>query len=168
MCHEKHSTLKCDQFDKEFVLRWRLKKHMRLHTESNVKHCHYFNNDKDCPFEVLGCKFLHQVSKNCEHDSKCTRRLCPYRHTGNKSTQSDTIEKIASNESRELDDNSGIDFDSVVTSTPQKKHFQCEECINRLQCTYCYARQVVMTDQFSYDVQDKPSLRTRLHFSDDE
>ena len=119
MFHEKHSILKCDQCDKGFVLRWRLKKHMRLHTESNIKHCHYFNNDKDCPYEEIGCKFLHYVSKNCVYDSKCTRRLCPYRHTGRKSTQSDTIEKIETDETSDLDDNSAIDFDSVVTSTSQ-------------------------------------------------
>ena len=100
---------------------------MRLHTESNIKH---FNNDKDCPYEDLGCKFLHETS--------------------------------------DLDDNSAIDFDSVVTSAPQKKIVQCEECFNRSQCTDCYVRQVMMTEHILYDGQDKPSHRNRVHFSDDE
>ena len=161
--HDKHQNFKCDLCGKCFVLNWRLSKHMRLHTEENVRHCYYFNNDKICPYEELGCKFLHAEANICHFGTKCKRTLCPHKHIADVlHTQTDTIEKIVSNENKELDDNSTIDFDSVVTSTPQKKHFQCEECINRLQCTYCYARQVVMTDHFSYDVQDKPSPRTFL------
>ena len=62
-CHEKHTVFQCDTCEKGFALKWRLKKHMRLHEESNIKTCHYFNNDKNCPYEEIGCKFLHNVAK---------------------------------------------------------------------------------------------------------
>ena len=76
--HEKHPVYQCDQCEKSFVLRWRLKKHINLHTKKNVSPSHYFNNNKNCPFEEYGCKFLHVASKNCEFSSSCRRRLCPW------------------------------------------------------------------------------------------
>ena len=64
--HEKHTVFQCSQCEKGFVLKWRMKKHMRLHEETNIKHCHYYNNDKCCPYEELGCKFLHTVAEICQ------------------------------------------------------------------------------------------------------
>ena len=64
---------------------------------------------------------------------------------------------------KDENDNSATDFDSFKTSTPNKKTVQCEECINRTQCTDCFVRQDMMTRQFSYDGQNK---RHRVHFSE--
>ena len=66
--HEKRKELKCDLCDKTFHLKWRLKMHMKLHTEK-TQLCQYFENSKDCPFEKIGCKFLHKTAyenKTCE------------------------------------------------------------------------------------------------------
>ena len=79
-CHENYREFKCDQCEKTFVLEWRLKKHINLHTDDNVQRCHYFNNTKNCPFEELGCKFLHAPSDFCRLGLSCQRRLCPQRH----------------------------------------------------------------------------------------
>ena len=46
---------------------------------------------------------------------------------------------------KDENDNSATDFDSFKTSTPNKKTVQCEECINRTQCTDCFVRQDMMT-----------------------
>ena len=78
--HENHKVFKCDKCDKCFVLNWRRDKHMKLHTNASVKPCHYFNNGGKCPFEELGCKFLHTEAKLCKSGVKCLRRLCPHRH----------------------------------------------------------------------------------------
>ena len=78
--HDLVEKFKCDKCDKCFVLNWRRDKHMKLHTNASVKPCHYFNNGGKCPFEELGCKFLHIVAKLCKSGIKCQRRLCPYRH----------------------------------------------------------------------------------------
>ena len=37
VCHEKHNVFQCDKCEKGFVLKWRLKKHMWLHEETNIK-----------------------------------------------------------------------------------------------------------------------------------
>ena len=133
-CHEKPREFQCDQCDKNFLLKWRLRKHMRLHEENNIKHCHYFNNAKSCPYEKLGCKFFHTVVGKYELRSKCTRRLCPFRHEEIQSTRNESDDMI---DDSEMDDNDNfpMNFDSFVTSTPQEKSIQCEDCANRTQCT---------------------------------
>ena len=80
LSHEDHEVFQCQQCDKCFVLNWRLQKHIKLHSEEPVKTCHYFNNGRTCPFEELGCKFLHQEAKICTLGQNCNRRLCPFRH----------------------------------------------------------------------------------------
>ena len=46
----------------------------------NKKFCHFFNNGKTCPYEKIGCKFLHQPSATCYFGEKCKNKLCQYRH----------------------------------------------------------------------------------------
>ena len=53
---------------------------MTINTKVFVQNCHYFNNGKMCPFEELGCKFLHVLAKNCKFGQRCSKRLCPLRH----------------------------------------------------------------------------------------
>ena len=74
---EKHMVLehamekkhKCAVCEKTFLLKWRLMKHMKVHSQP-TKTCNYFSNDIECPFEELGCKFQHEHSKNDEKDSE--------------------------------------------------------------------------------------------------
>ena len=136
---------------------WRLKKHMRLHTEKNILHCHYFNNNKSCPFEEHGCKFIHAASNFCTFGTTCSRRLCPSRHQEEKSHGVDDPKSGVDKDITEIDDDTIHDDSSFVTSTPRNGRFQCEECINQTQCTDCFARQIIMTS-------DKPH---RVHFSDE-
>ena len=41
--------------------------------------CHYFNNEKDCPFEEE-CIFVHEESEICKFGKACERILCMYKH----------------------------------------------------------------------------------------
>ena len=43
-----------------------------MHNNKNVKKCHFFNNDKTCPFEV---------SEICFFKDNCTNKLCPFKHS---------------------------------------------------------------------------------------
>ena len=56
--HDLVEKFQCEQYDKTFVLEWRLMKHKRIHKEKNITNCHYFNNKKECPFEEIGCMLL--------------------------------------------------------------------------------------------------------------
>ena len=49
----------CDQCGKTFVTAWRLRKHMRIHSQVFTRTCKYFKSNTICPFEELGCKFNH-------------------------------------------------------------------------------------------------------------
>ena len=77
--HEHDRKFGCEVCDKKFVLEWRLKKHMKMHVEE-VNKCHFFNNNKNCPYDDIGCKFLHEPSGKCKFDD-CSNQLCQFNHS---------------------------------------------------------------------------------------
>ena len=54
--------------------------HMQGHSNGSDKFCHYFNNDKNCPFEKIGCMVLHQDPEVCYFRVKCRNKLCQFKH----------------------------------------------------------------------------------------
>ena len=69
----------CTICDKEFHLMWRLSKHLSSHGTS-LKFCHYYNNDKFCPFEANGCKFAYLEAPSCKFKRHCGNNLCQFTH----------------------------------------------------------------------------------------
>ena len=61
--HEEIKTFDCEFCGKKFKMKWRLRKHVNLHNDPSAKKCHYYNNGKICPFEEIGCQFLHEASE---------------------------------------------------------------------------------------------------------
>jgi hypothetical protein len=78
--HAKQKEHECNQCGKLFYLKWRLKKHMEMHESKHVRKCHYFNNGLICPFDDIGCMFLHKESDICSFGSRCWKKLCPDKH----------------------------------------------------------------------------------------
>ena len=64
-------------------MKWRMEKHTSDHMV-DIKFCHYFNNDKPCPYDKIGCKFKHEISPECRYNLKCTFKLCQFTHTTKK------------------------------------------------------------------------------------
>ena len=150
--HEDYQQFKCDQCEKTFVLKWRLRKHMNLHNKSISHPCHYFNNGKKCPFEDLGCKFFHTVSEICKYGPTCTKRMCPFRHL---QETSDNVTEMDDSQISENDDNEKLSNEvNFITSTPLKRKFDCEECHDQSQCTDCFVRQHTQNKQESFSHQD--------------
>ena len=134
--------------------------HTRIHGDTKQKTCHYFNNCKSCPFEKLGCKFLHKLSGLCKYDGGCTSRLCAYQH-------SESDDKVDDN--NEMDSEKHEDYsvdqtditrsnlhtsksDSFFTSTPQKIKFECEDCITSgSQCIDCYVEQATLKNRVHFE-----------------
>ena len=152
--HEKHPGFKCDQCEKVFSLKWRLKKHLNLHSRNYIKCCHYFNNNKHCPYEEYGCKFLHTNSKNCVFGKKCRVKLCPFKHNDEKKVtlhdfETYDVEEIEVNANDTAIEDAGNcslqdisnDNTSFATSTPSKRKFECRECKNVSQCVNCFVDQ---------------------------
>ena len=74
-------TIKCDKCEMSFRSKWRLEKHNEVHNENfKQRRCHYYNSGKECPFHLLGCKFLHEVSEACHFGTRCNRHMCQFRH----------------------------------------------------------------------------------------
>ena len=74
-----HVKYECDDCDKVFKYEAVLEKHREAAHEDIELFCHYFNNDKDCPFEDE-CIYIHEESENCKYGGRCERKLCMYRH----------------------------------------------------------------------------------------
>ena len=77
--HGRQKKLKCDTCEMTFHFKWRLNKHITGH-QNQLKKCHYFNNNKTCPFEEIGCKFLQVMSTECTFKAFCTNDKCQFRH----------------------------------------------------------------------------------------
>ena len=112
--HNQQKDLKCDICGKEFILNWRLKKHQQIHTSSSVKPCRYFISDKACPFEEIGCKFLHVVSDKLKVNKKF--RNIP----DEKQMQSNCTE--------------------LRSTATCKKSSLCEKCDDSSKCSECVVR----------------------------
>ena len=87
--HNSIEKFECDQCAKSFVLKWRLEKHQEIHKDKNIKRCHYFNNQKDCPFEEIGCMFQHTYSGICRYGEKCKKIMCSFQHSIDESFECD-------------------------------------------------------------------------------
>ena len=74
-----HVKYECDECDKVFKYEAVLEKHMEAAHEDVELFCHYFNNDKECPFEEE-CIYIHEESDNCKFTNNCERKLCMFKH----------------------------------------------------------------------------------------
>ena len=136
--HGQHQEFSCDKCEKRFMIKWRLEKHVKMHTDELMKQCHYFNNGGVCPFEEYGCKFSHSVSKLCIHRENCKTKLCPFRHEEEDILENDTKVDVEDSNS----DKDDMTNELFKTSTPRKRKFSCDECDNKSQCVDCFVGQV--------------------------
>ena len=74
-----HKLYGCDECEKEFKYERNLEKHIEAVHEDCKLFCHYFNNDKDCPFDEE-CIYIHEESEICKFGLGCERVLCMFRH----------------------------------------------------------------------------------------
>ena len=84
----KVDMFECERCDKKFALKWRLTKHQKMHDSQKIKKCHYFNNQKSCPYEQIGCMFQHLPAGDCRNGELCKIKLCSFNHENTKSDQS--------------------------------------------------------------------------------
>ena len=80
--HTSEKQFECEHCGKGFHLEWRLNKHRQIHQSNGkqVRKCHYYNNNKSCPFVEIGCKFLHEEATNCLLQDKCSYDKSQFRH----------------------------------------------------------------------------------------
>ena len=80
--HEKsHEMFECDECDKMFKYENLLERHTdAVHSDPDyIIYCHYFNNDKECPYGDR-CIYEHDDSDKCKFGKTCERLMCMYKH----------------------------------------------------------------------------------------
>ena len=140
-CHMKASHKKCKEFEcdtckKTFVTNWRLRKHERIHSGKITKLCHYFTNNVVCPFDDLGCKFLHTKSVD---------------------TIDDALKKNVVVESEDMINSFDITEETKVinaflTSTPKSVVKKCGDCLEEWECVECLVKNT-MNEQRSKNMK---------------
>ena len=79
--HKEEKSFKCNLCEAQFLVEWKLKKHVATHqTTIKVRTCHYFNNSKQCPYIKNGCKFLHKEAVTCKFAENCKKNKCQFKH----------------------------------------------------------------------------------------
>ena len=156
-------TFQCELCDQWFDLDWKYNAHMKNHKQHQCNYCeksfkrelyktrhitavhedlkifcHYFNNNKICPFNNQ-CIFLHEPSTDCKYGSKCERINCMYKHDKPENDNDDISEQhdildnaiIAENEHNDIEDQTTIiDINETFENPSQEamKQFKCDKC----------------------------------------
>ena len=96
-------------------------KHITATHENLRIYCHYFNNDKICPFSDQ-CIFLHEESTKCKYGNFCERDKCMYKHENIEDVDdTDDVEDV--NDKNDDDKESNKTFinpSELENSTPSK------------------------------------------------
>ena len=151
--HREADTFKCEQCDKSFVLQWRLKKHAEGHNNENNKCCHYFNNDKICPYEAIGCKFRHQNSKMCSFNEKCKFELCQFKHVIKESN----VEKLFGKDFDKLTENEKMESKEVFCDLYCNRGYDCHRCSKEMhEATVCCDIKNVIDEFDDDDIEALP------------
>ena len=104
MINQHSGTYQCDVCNKQFKEEWKFSAHVRSHKKYPCEHCeksfpyeslkvkhvtavhenlriycHFYNNQKECPFDEQ-CIFLHKQSEECKFGVSCERNNCMYQH----------------------------------------------------------------------------------------
>jgi hypothetical protein len=127
--HGNEKNFKCDLCDKGFFLSWRLQKHKEIH-QGDIKFCHFYNNSKSCPFEIIGCMF-HAKSGKCKL-SRCTFKLCQFEHDDHDKNVIETIEEDTNCEEFEEDAEAEMNYLSSVDYGENDCHL-CDKKFESLQ-----------------------------------
>ena len=112
--HEKqHQQFECDECDSEFSYEGLLERHIEaVHGDMKI-FCHYFNNDKDCPFDDE-CIFAHEDSRACKFGKGCERMMCMFQHEKSDENDDDDDASDDNDDDGDDDDDHNDDEDSLI------------------------------------------------------
>ena len=133
-----HAKFECDECEKVFRYETVLEKHREAAHENTELFCHYFNNDKDCPFDE-NCLYIHEESGNCRYGNTCERRMCMFKHE-----ESKDLDEESDDDAEDSDDKislGGIDIDKInpVLENFKKAVENFEQLLEKysLKCKVC-------------------------------
>ena len=134
-----HVKFECDKCEKVFKYEAVLEKHKEAAHEDFPLFCHYYNNDKDCPFDDE-CMYIHEDSENCKFGRNCARSLCMYKHEESADTESDD-DSSDDDDDNDMLGNDGINFEDMKPALEKFKQAveKFEELLGKhsLKCKKC-------------------------------
>ena len=72
--HDKNIKHSCEHCEMGFVTQQSLRNHMKTQHKQVARTCHFFNNEKECPYLEIGCKFEHSQAQLCKYKDICHRK----------------------------------------------------------------------------------------------
>lgn len=132
--HRDFKGFNCKECGKTFVVKWRLEKHRRIHTKlTTTRQCKYFASNTFCPFERLGCKFLHCVSPDAN------KSILDF---GEIADNIDTVK-------------TSTPIKSLLSKEKVQSILPClENCSANRQCTNCIVKLVLQNSEGEIDMDD--------------
>ena len=135
-----HVKFECDECEKVFKYEAVLEKHKEAAHEDFQLFCHYYNNDKDCPFDDE-CMYIHEDSENCKFGRNCARGLCMYKHEESASYKECDDDSSDDDDDNDMLGNDGINFEDMKPALEKFKQAveKFEELLGKhsLKCKKC-------------------------------
>ena len=134
-----HKKYPCDDCDKVFNFEGTLEKHKGAAHENNVLYCHFYNNEKECPYDDQ-CVFVHEDSESCKYGNGCERKLCMFKHEDN---NDDDDDEDSESESDDDDDESEKPIEELkpsiekVKEALEKVNLLLKKVSPKLKCDVC-------------------------------
>ena len=164
--HKTEKQFKCEKCEMTFVLNWRLKKHLGIHEKkkiSNRKFCHYFNNDKECPFTTLGCMFRHEKAPKCKFIGKCSKPLCSFKHNEKKDQSTCQNSDFVNKKGEVQDDHIGNDHSQTLAENEEGFHLYVQHNFEKVfdnfekenQHIKCYYCSYISKNKVLYHIQSE-------------
>ena len=129
-----HRKFECDECDKVFKYEANLEKHVAAVHEDVELYCHYYNNDKECPYGDE-CIFMHEESENCTYGKTCDRVMCMFRHNA-EGDSDDESEESGTNQNDVSSENIVPSLEQITKSL-EKVAILLKKVVPILKCEQC-------------------------------
>ena len=146
--HEESKQFQCGICNKTFLAKWRLKKHEQNHFRKNIKKCRFFKKGKFCPFQEVGCKFLHEPIDQSVPDETAMEEV-PTDQNDSEEESIEFILKKAEAFENDLDTETDSDNEESIESIMKKvKGFEKSDAESFNECQGCgkYQPQIICAE----------------------
>jgi hypothetical protein len=129
--HErKHKRYQCDRCDESFEYQDILRKHKLVSHENTKLYCHFYNNEKTCPYDER-CIFLHEDSTFCKYDPNCERDFCMFKHRITQEEQENIESYDVNNEVVDIIDIESVSGEAVEELENEESEMCPNESVNK-------------------------------------
>ena len=161
--HErKHKRYQCDRCDQSFEYQDILRKHKLVSHENTKLYCHFYNNEKTCPYDER-CIFLHEDSTFCKYDPNCERDFCMFKHRITQEEQENIESYDVNNEVVDIIDIESVSGEAVEELENEESEMCPNESVNKTfhnpsQIDNTFSREDFMCEKCDFHSKRKQDL----------